>query len=122
MHRIAGRWITVAAVAAALLLQTLPASAGTTGSIGGTVLSTENGAPVAGATVVATSPSQTSTTSTDASGRFTILSLAPDTYTIAVTKAGFSPNSTTGVSIFADQIQNVRIGLQPALKNIATVT
>jgi hypothetical protein len=122
MHRIAGRWITVAAVAAALLLQTLPATAGTTGSIGGTVLSTENGTPIAGATVVATSPSQTSTTTTDASGRFTMLSLAPDTYTIAVTKAGFSPNSTTGVSIFADQIQNIRIGLQPALKNIATVT
>lgn len=122
MYRIAGRWTTAAAVAAAILFQTLPAAAGTTGSVGGTVFATATGAPVAGATIVASSPSQIATATTDAAGHFSILSLAPDTYTIVVRKNGFNDNSTTGVSIFADQIQNIRIGLQPILKNIATVT
>jgi hypothetical protein len=122
MHRIVGRFVTAPVLVAALLLNAFPAAAGTTGSIGGTVFATASGAPVAGATITASSPSQVATATTDAAGRFSILSLAPDTYTIVVRKSGFNDNSTTGVSIFADQIQNIRVGMQPTLKNIATVT
>ncbi|MGA2761372.1 MAG: carboxypeptidase-like regulatory domain-containing protein, partial [Candidatus Cybelea sp.] len=78
------------------------AFAGTTGSITGTVTRV-GGGPIAGARVTATSPSQTLTATTDASGRFSMLSLAPDTYTISVSKDGFEPSTTTGISVFADQ-------------------
>jgi hypothetical protein len=95
--------------------------AGTTGSITGSVVQS-SGAPVAGAHVVATSPSQTTTVTTDASGRFAMLSLAPDTYTVSVSKAGFDTSTTTGISIFADQVQTVRVTLAPSLRTIAHVT
>ena len=95
--------------------------AGTTGSITGVVART-GGGPIAGARVVAVSPSQTVTVTTDASGRFSMLSLAPDTYTITVSKDGFETSTTTGISVFADQVQTLRIPLQPSLRTIARVT
>jgi hypothetical protein len=97
------------------------AFAGTTGSITGVVARTGEG-PIAGARVTAVSPSQTVTVVTDASGRFSMLSLAPDTYTISVSKEGFETSTTTGVSVFADQVQTLRIPLQPSLRTIARVT
>jgi Carboxypeptidase regulatory-like domain/TonB dependent receptor len=97
------------------------AVAGTTGGLKGLVVSTA-GAPVPAARVTATSPSQTTVATTDASGRFTILSLAPDTYTLTVEKDGFNASSIAGISIFADQMQNIHITLQPALRTIANVT
>ena len=54
-------------------------------------------------------------------GDFHVISLAPDTYTIAVSKAGFVSSATGGVSVLADQAQNLRFSLTAALKNIATV-
>ena len=96
--------------------------AGTTGSLTGTVAHSATGAPVAGAKVAAVSPSQTTTVTTDASGRFSILSLAPDTYTISVSKDGFETSTTTGISIFADQVQTLRIPLAPSMRTIAHVT
>ncbi len=99
--------------------QTSPA--GTTGSITGVVTSTA-GAPVAGARVEAVSPSQTATVTTDASGRFAMLSLAPDTYTITATKTGFETSALTGISVFADQVQTIRVTLAPSMRTIAHVT
>ena len=95
--------------------------AGTTGAITGIVVSAA-GAPIAGARVTAESPSQTLTVTTDASGRFSMLSLAPDTYTIEASKTGFETVAVTGVSIFADQVQTIRVTLAPSLKTIARVT
>src|SRR5579871_2816817 len=95
--------------------------AGTTGALTGTVV-TSNNAPVAGARVVATSPSQTATVTTDASGRFSLLSLAPDTYTFSVSKTGFDTATLTGISVFADQLQTLRVSLAPSLRTIAHVT
>jgi len=97
------------------------ARGGTTGSITGSVTSTTK-APVAGARISATSPSQTAVVTTDASGRFALLTLAPDTYTITVSKDGFETSTTTGVSVFADQLQTLRIALAPSLRTIAHVT
>ena len=77
---------------------------------------------MAGALVTAASPSQTVTVTTDASGRFSMLSLAPDTYTISAAKQGFETASITGVSVFADQVQTIRVTLAPSLKTIARVT
>lgn len=116
------RTIALAAVAVlAPILFFAPARAGTTGTINGSVTGS-TGAPIAGAKVVATSPSQAATATTDASGRYTLLSLAPDTYTIVVSKPGFDTSTTAGISVFADQVQSVRFTLRPSLKTIATVT
>ncbi len=97
------------------------AIAGTTGSIAGIVVAASGGAPIPGARVLATSPSQIATATTDASGRFLLLSVAPDTYTITVSKLGFQTSTTIGVSVFADQAQSVRLSLADALKTIASV-
>ena len=95
--------------------------AGTTGAITGTVVAASGSVPVAGARVSVVSPSQVAEVTTDASGRFTLLSLAPDTYTIAVSKPGFVSATTAGVAVLADQAQSIHFSLVAALKTIATV-
>ena len=102
-------------------LAAVRAYAGTTGSVTG-VVARPGGGPIAGARVVAVSPSQTVTVTTDASGRFSMLSLAPDTYAITVSKDGFETSTFTGISVFADQVQTLRIPLQASLRTIARVT
>ncbi len=42
------------------------------------------GAPLAGVSVKAVSPSQTAAATTDAGGHFVLLSLTPDTYTLSL--------------------------------------
>src|SRR5579863_2411816 len=106
---------------AALLLWRQDVVAGTTGSLTGTVVDAATKAPIAGASVTATSPSQVARVTTDASGRFTFISLAPDTYTIRVEHAGFEILSIAGISVFADQNQTIPIALQHSLKTIARV-
>ncbi len=116
-----GSSIAAVALIAALQGGGAFAVAGTTGAITGTVVAASGGAPLAGANVSATSPSQAAAVTTDASGRFSLLSLAPDTYTIAVSRPGFVPTATAGVAVFADQVQSMRFALVAALKTIATV-
>src|SRR5690349_8973814 len=87
---------------AGMLCQGTWALAGTTGRISGTVLSADTGAPLANARVIASSPSQTTTTMSDASGTFAFLSLTPDTYTVSVEKSGYQSASQPGVVVFAD--------------------
>ncbi|MGA8576814.1 MAG: TonB-dependent receptor [Candidatus Cybelea sp.] len=98
------------------------ASAGTTGTITGMVVNAATRVPIAGAEVSATSPSQVARVTTDAAGRFTFLSLGPETYTITVTRAGFDTVIIAGISVFADQSQSIPIALQKSLKQIARVT
>ncbi|MBV8149571.1 MAG: TonB-dependent receptor, partial [Candidatus Eremiobacteraeota bacterium] len=59
---------------------------------------------------------------TDSSGRFSLLSLAPDTYVVSIERAGYESLSIAGISIFADLTQSVPIALQKSLKQIARVT
>ena len=114
-------YLVFLAVAGGFAFTPAPLLAGTTGTVSGIVVNS-SGAPLAGARVTATSPSQTVTVTTDASGRFTLLSLAPDTYSISAEKQGFETAATTGVSVFADQVQTLRVVLAPSLKTIARVT
>ncbi|MFY9886634.1 MAG: TonB-dependent receptor [Candidatus Cybelea sp.] len=95
--------------------------AGVTGNMSGTIKDA-NGAPVAGAHVQAVGPSETRSATTDATGHFVILSLAPDTYTVSLSLQGYQSVSFPGVTIFADQTQNVAYTMVKALKTIATVT
>ncbi|MBV8155018.1 MAG: TonB-dependent receptor, partial [Candidatus Eremiobacteraeota bacterium] len=98
------------------------ALAGTTGGLSGVVVDADTSAPVAGATVTVSAPSQSSTGTTDASGRFTFLTLAPDTYTVTVNKSGYQAVSEPGQIVFADTVQTVTVRLTKALKTIARVT
>jgi hypothetical protein len=117
------RWQAVAAlpfmVASMLPLATF---AGTTGAIAGRVVDSQTQVPLADVKVTASSASQIATSTTDASGSFRFLSLAPDTYTLDFTKAGYDELSDPGVVVFADQMQTLAVRLDKALKTIARVT
>jgi hypothetical protein len=113
----------VAALVMTLVLacQVTWALAGTTGGLGGVVLDSA-GRPIAGVAVKVSSASQVATTTTDSGGHFVFLSLAPDTYTIALDKGGYEPSSIGGVTIFADQQQSLALHMNATLKQIARVT
>jgi hypothetical protein len=96
--------------------------AGTTGGITGRVVDARTHAPIAGVTVTANAPSQSATTTTDATGSYRFLSLGPDTYTLEFSKTGYSPVPIAGVTIFADQTQTIDVAMTPAIKTIARVT
>ncbi len=106
---------------AALVLATLPLTtkAGTTGTLTGSVVETPSGAPIAGALVVVNSPSQTAQTMTDGAGRFSFISLGPDTYTVSATKNGYEPQTQPGVSVVSDQSAHVTLQMPKALATIA---
>jgi len=103
----------------AFVVQGTWALAGTTGTLTGTVVDEKN-APVAAVTVTAQAPSGNSTTTTDGTGHFVFLSLAPDTYTVSVDKTNYSPASQSGISVFADQTQTVAFHIT-TLKQIGSV-
>ncbi|MBV9148758.1 MAG: TonB-dependent receptor, partial [Candidatus Eremiobacteraeota bacterium] len=106
----------------AMLAQGTWALAGTTGALTGSVYEARTLKPLADAQVTATSPSQTTTTRTDATGHFSFVSLAPDTYTISVSKDGYEPTSHSGNVVFADQTQTVTLSVEPKLREIGNVT
>ncbi len=95
--------------------------AGVTGNIAGAVHDS-SGAPIAGVEVQAVAPSMTRIATTDAGGHFVILSLAPDTYTVNLTRTGYQSVAFTGVTVFADQTQSVAYTMIKTLKTIARVT
>jgi len=103
-------------------LLTRAALAGTTGGIGGTVRDAATGNGLAGARVTVTSASQIATATTDASGHFAFVSLAPDTYVVAVQLPGYDPLSQSGVTITADARQTLTLDVHRPLKTIGKVT
>jgi len=115
------RAVIAATFSVAFLFQGTWALAGVTGNLAG-VVTDNSGAPVAGATIQASSPSQTARTTTDAGGHFIILALTPDTYTLNVTKDGYQLTSFPGNTVFADQTQQLSLIVQKSLRVIAHVT
>ena len=95
------------------------ALAETGGLISGTVTDDKTHAALAGAAVVAKSPSGTYRTVTDAQGRFRFLSVLPDTYSISVTSTGYLPYSNVLVVLNGSQ-QKVDVVLSKTLKIIAS--
>ncbi len=96
--------------------------AGTTGGLRGRVIDAATNAPLPGVIVTVTSPSQSASTRTAADGTFNFLSLAPDTYVVSAESAGFESASTSGVSVFADQVQGVgTFALAKTIRTIANV-
>jgi hypothetical protein len=116
------RLVTSLVLFLTFVFQGTSAIAGVTGGITGTVVDSDTGAPVAGARVTASSPSQSATATTDASGHFGFLTLGPDTYTITADKSEYQSESLPGQIVFADTVQSVRLRLPKSLKTIGHVT
>lgn len=114
--------VTALVLLVAFVCQGTWALAGTTGGLSGTVVDAESSAPVAGAQVTVSSPSQNATGTTDATGHFTFLTLPPDTYTVTIAKSGYQQISVPGQVVFADTVQTVSVRLPKALKTIAKVS
>ena len=96
---------------AAGLTQNLPFSltpTPTTGAITGIVTNAAGGAPIAGATV---SASGGGTTSTNASGIYTLTGLAVGSRSLTVTAAGFNPGAQTATVYAGQTTQGVNVGL-----------
>ncbi len=90
----------------------------TDATIQGTVRA--NGAPVAGAQIIADGPSRRSTTS-DASGAFT-LTLPQGIYRVSVNKGGFLPASIDNVSLVSGQSLPMTVSLTAAdLSSLSTI-
>jgi|HubBroStandDraft_4_1064222.scaffolds.fasta_scaffold00004_35 hypothetical protein len=90
-----------------------------TGAILGTV-STTTRAPIAGARLWALAPSGHYAGTTDASGRFTILGVAPDTYAVGVEANGYELANAT-VVVLPGEHKRLAIVLLAKLKEIAKV-
>jgi subtilisin-like proprotein convertase family protein len=74
---------------------------GPTGTLTGTVTDDSTLEPIAGATVVATGPTNRTTT-TNASGQYTLL-LGPGTYSVTASARAYVEETVTGVTISQDQ-------------------
>ena len=110
-------------VLAFVLQGTTSVLAGTTGTITGDVVDASTRKPIAGARVSAVSPSQSSATTTDGAGRFSFVSLTPDTYTLAVGASGaYDAASVSGITVQADQTVSVSVSQPAKLKQIGTIT
>ena len=91
-----------------VLVQATMVLAGTTGALSG-IVSLNDGSPLAGATVTASSPSESVSTKTDANGHFAFVSLMPDSYNVTVSKDGYQTVAQDGVTVLADNTQNISI-------------
>ncbi len=116
-------FVTLLTLIAFVLQGTTSVLAGTTGAISGSVADPQSNQPVAGARVTATSPSQSAVTTTDATGRFSFISLNPDTYTISVAESSArDASSQSGITVQADQTVSVSLTQPSKLKQIGSVT
>ncbi len=112
-------WGVLAALLTACL--TVPVQASNTGGLRGRIVDSSSGAPIAGAKVTAESPEQLATAFTDANGDYRFISLPPDTYVVRAEKTGYTPGSQPGISVFADQVIQANLSLEPTMKTIASV-
>src|SRR5476649_437624 len=96
------RVLALVLLVAFVLGMSVPAFAGTTGVLNGTI-SAAKGVPVSGASLTVVSPSGTYHATTDSKGFFSIPGIQADTYTVTVTAAGYDAASITGVTVNADQ-------------------
>jgi hypothetical protein len=107
---------------AALLAATRSADAAeaTTGGIAGSI-EDERHKPIGAARVDAVAPSGRYVQSSAANGRFTLLGVTPDSYTISVEAKGYEPVSLPGVTVLPGQTVTLDVHLQSTLHTIGTV-
>jgi len=125
IHFYVARFVVSLVLALAMVASyAAPSSAvgGQTGTLTGRVVD-PSGAPVAGAQVVAASPSGTYRSTTDGSGAFTITGIVLDSYTVTITKAGYDFAEQRGVTLLGDQTASVgNVTIRKSLRTIARVT
>ncbi|MGB6986365.1 MAG: TonB-dependent receptor [Candidatus Aquilonibacter sp.] len=113
----------VAVLIAAFTFVPVVALAASSGTVTGTV-TTSDGAPVGGA-AVALRGATTQGTTTDAKGAFNFAAVPPGEYTLVVSKAGFAAYRNDFVLVFIGETQTVTVALTQAsfnqLSTIATV-
>jgi len=115
--------IAVLLLIAFVLQGTTSVLAGTTGAINGSVVDPQSNQPISGARVTAASPSQSATATSDATGRFSFISLTPDTYTISTPATATRDTvSISGVTVQADATVSVSLQQPTKLKVIGAVT
>jgi len=95
-----------------------PGMSRTTGSISGHVRDSKSDAPIAGARVTVSSPSDSATDITSATGAFAFVSLSPDTYTVTAEHSGYDTHVDRGITVHADGTQTLTI---PLIKTIRTL-
>src|SRR6266850_3494404 len=83
----------------------------TSGNIRGTVKDA-NGAAVPNATVTATNPQRTFTTTTDSVGSYELQQLPPNRYTVAVSAPGFAETKRTDVPVELGRTLQVNLDLE----------
>jgi hypothetical protein len=93
----------------------------TTGAIYGTV-SDQAGAPLRNAAVTAASPSGTYAATTDLHGRFVILGVVPDSYTVSAQLQGFVSVEQAGVTVLPGERRQAAFTLAPVLRTIGRVS
>src|SRR5579884_945312 len=99
------------------------AAGGIQGNLTGTVLDATTNKPIADVHVTATAPTGRLSGSTDASGKFTLLGLSPDTYVVDLSKSGYSPVSIPGVTVFGDMTNSIgEVHMTRELRTIARIT
>ena len=101
-----------------MLVQGTWVLAGTTGGLTGTVADAQTGRGIANAKITVASPSQSTSATSDASGRYTFVSLAPDTYTVTITSPGYQTFTQPGVTVVSDQTINLNFTPAKQLQNI----
>ena len=117
------RCLAVAALAAFAVVigQGTWVLAGTTGALNG-VVTLADGSPLAAAKVTAASPSESVSTTTDAGGHFSFVSLIPDTYTVTASKDNYDTAAQAGVSVFADNTAALHLTTRATTRTLGVVT
>lgn len=111
--------VAAATLLISLLASPMPALAGTTGILEGTISDAASGKPIADATVVAISPSGSFKAATDAHGFYAIMDMLPDTYTVRIDANGYAEVSVPGVFVSQDDI--VRFDRKLSVEALRTI-
>ena len=121
-HRIEActRNLIAFAITLAFLLCSMPTAFAqtTTGTIQGTITSSQANVKLAGVAVSAVAPSGRYSATTDQGGFFTISGVTPDTYTVTFTRNGYETYGLQGVTVNQGQVANASIALSPSLAQI----
>jgi hypothetical protein len=96
------------------------AAEATTGAIYGAVVD-QKGGPLASVAISAASPSGVYSATTDARGRFSILGVVPDQYTVSAELKGFVSVETSGLRVLPGEREEATFTLAPELRTVGHV-
>ena len=98
-------YLTALAIRALVATASAPPPA-TTGQVSGSVVDQSSGAPLAGVQVQLTG-AQSASATTDSSGSFTLTGLAPGSYSVQISLAGYTPLTLSGVPVTAGVVASL---------------